>query len=62
MSNPTLLKNVQEKAQQLLEQEYVGISDNEMFNYLNKRLGRHVNFWGTSLGLMRKLYEGMKVL
>lgn len=40
ISNPTLLKNVQERAEQILEQEYVGIPKSEIINYLKQEAGK----------------------
>lgn len=58
VSNPTLLKSVQEKAQQLLEQEYVGISDSEMFNYLKQEAGKARQLLGYKSGTYEETIRG----
>lgn len=58
VSNPTLLTSVQEKAQQILEQEYVGIPKNEMFNYLKQEAGKVRQLLGYKSGTYEETIRG----
>lgn len=60
ISNPTMLQSVQEKAQQILEQEYVGIPKREIINYLKQEAGKARQLLGYKTGTYEETVRGYK--